>query len=83
VTYFNPKFQGATGPSEELSRLTQPLHVFYQRGAADSDSNNYTVDHTSTVTLIDPQGLPRAIFTPPQNPERMAQDFLKIRAGAS
>lgn len=83
VTYFNPKFQGATGPSEELSRLTQPLHVFYQRGAADSDANNYTVDHTSTVTLIDPQGLPRAIFTPPQNPERMAQDFLKIRAGAS
>ncbi|MBL8260090.1 MAG: SCO family protein [Candidatus Competibacteraceae bacterium] len=83
VTYFNPKFQGATGPAEELSRLTRPLHVFYQRGTAAEGSANYTVDHTSTVTLIDPEGLPRAIFTPPQNPERMAQDFLKIRAASS
>lgn len=79
VTYFNPKFQGVTGPTEELRRLTQPLHVFYQRGP-DAKGSNYTIDHSSTIALIDPSGRPRAIFTPPQNPERMATDFLKIRA---
>lgn len=83
VTYFNPGFQGVTGAPEELNRLAKPLHVFYQRGAATGNSDNYTVDHTSTITLIDPDGRVRAIFTPPQNPERLAADFLKIRATAA
>jgi protein SCO1/2 len=82
VTYFNPKFQGATGPVDELSRLAKPLYVIYQRGSDSGDATNYTIDHSSTISLIDPTGRPRAIFTPPQNPERMAADFLKIRAAA-
>jgi protein SCO1/2 len=82
VTYFNPKFQGATGPADELSRLTKPLYVIYQRGSDSGDATNYTIDHSSTISLIGPDGRPRAIFTPPQNPERMAADFLKIRAAA-
>ena len=82
VTYFNPKFQGATGPADELSRLAKPLYVIYQRGSDSGDATNYTIDHSSTISLIDPTGRPRAIFTPPQNPERMAADFLKIRAAA-
>lgn len=82
VTYFNPKFQGVTGAPEELNRLAKPLHVFYQRAVEAQNSDNYTVDHTSTIILIDPAGRPRAIFTPPQNPERLAADFLKIRAPA-
>ena len=82
VTYFNPKFQAATGPLEEINRLAKPLRVFYQRGSNAENTNNYTVDHTSTITLIDPAGRPRAIFTPPQQPERMAEDFQKIRVAA-
>lgn len=82
VTYFNPKFQGVTGPPAELDRLAKPLRVFYQRGSSAENSANYTMDHTSTIILIDPAARPRAIFTPPQNPEQMAADFLKIRAAA-
>lgn len=79
VTYFNPKFQGVTGTPEELNRLAKPLHVFYQRAANADNAEQYTVDHSSTIILIDPTGRPRAIFTPPQTPERLAADFLKIR----
>jgi protein SCO1/2 len=82
VTYFNPEFQGVTGAPEELERLTRALHVFYQRGADTQESGYYLVDHSSTIILIDPDGRPRAIFTPPQTPERLAADFLKIRAVA-
>jgi len=82
VTYFNPEFQGVTGAPEELDRLAQALYVFYQRGAEKEDSGYYLVDHSSTIILIDPEGRPRAIFTPPQTPERLAEDFLKIRAVA-
>jgi protein SCO1 len=82
VTYFNPEFQGVTGTPEELDRLTKALYVFYQRAAEKDDSGYYLVDHSSTIILIDPNGRPRAIFTPPQTPERLVEDFLKIRAVA-
>ena len=82
VTYFNPKFQGATDSAEALSPLVKALHAFYQRVDNPDDPERYTMDHTSTISLIDPQGRLRAIFTPPQNPERMAADFLAIRAAA-
>ncbi len=82
VTYFNPKFQGVTGSTEALSPLVKALHAFYQRVENPDDPERYTMDHTSTISLIDPQGRLRAIFTPPQDPERMAADFLAIRAAA-
>ena len=82
VTYFNPKFQGATGSDEALSPLIKALHAFYQRVDNPDAPERYTMDHTSTISLIDPQGRLRAIFTPPQDPERMATDFLAIRAAA-
>lgn len=79
VRFFNPKFQGVTGAYDQLERLAKPLRVFYQRRSSPEKTTNYTVDHTSTIILIDPNGQPRAIFTPPQNPEKMAADFIKIR----
>lgn len=79
VRFFNPKFQGVTGPDEQLQRLAKPLRVFYQRGSSAEKATTYTVDHTSTITLIDPTGRPRAIFTPPQDPDKLAADFIKIR----
>ncbi len=80
VTYFNPRFQGITGTPEELSKLANPLKVFYQRSSDTKRQKNYVIDHTSTIILVDPYLQPRAIFTPPQNPESIASDFLKIRA---
>lgn len=83
VSYFNPVFQGVTGEPEQLNRLAGPLHVFHQRAAGAGDSEHYAVDHTSTITLIDPTGRPRAIFTPPQDPAKLAADFARIRAVAT
>jgi protein SCO1/2 len=80
VTHFNPRFQGITGTPEELGKLANPLKVFYQRSSDNTKTDNYIIDHTSTIILVDPYLQPRAIFTPPQNPENIASDFLKIRA---
>ena len=79
VHYFNPKFQGATGASEEINRLTKALHVFYQRVENPEHPEHYIMDHSSTISLIDPQARLRAIFTAPQDPKQIAADFLKIR----
>jgi len=77
--YFNPKFQGATGTPDELNKLAQQFGVVYMRSTNKQDSANYTIDHSSTVILIDPDARLHAIFTPPHEPEAMVSDFVKIR----
>lgn len=75
AAYFNPRFQGATGTSEQLAGLARQFGVYYK--VPDTPEGNYTVDHSSTVVLIDPQVRLRAIFTQ-DNPKIMAADFRKI-----
>jgi len=76
--YFNPKFLGATGAPEELSKLAQQFGVIYMRAPAQEDEAHYTIDHSSTVILIGPDAHLHAIFTPPHKPEVMVSDFMKI-----
>ena len=73
--YFNSKFQGATGTPEQLAGLAKQFGVYYK--IPDAPKENYTVDHSSTVMLIDPEVRLRAVFTE-DKAEIMAADFRKI-----
>lgn len=80
TTYFNEKFEGATGKPEELTKLAKQFGVIYMRPPGQEDETNYVIDHSSTVILVDPEARLHAIFTPPHEPETMAADFAKIHA---
>ena len=77
TAYFNPKFRGATGTAEELAKLAQQLGIYYKILDSAADGQNYTVDHSTAVLLIDPQARLRAVFTQ-HSPDTMAADFRKI-----
>ena len=74
--YFNPKFRGATGTAEELAGLARHFGVYYKIADA-AEGENYTVDHSTAVLLIDPKARLRAVFTQ-HEPEVMAADFKKV-----
>lgn len=76
---FDPEFTGITGSDADLAPLTRDLGVFYQRNDA-TDKRHYTVDHSATIYLIDPQGRLAATFSPPQSAARMAADYRRITA---
>jgi protein SCO1/2 len=78
VQYFNKKFKGATGTPQELDRLAGQLGVMYHIPPHQA-GENYAVDHSSAVILIDPDARLHAVFTAPQKPETMAADFARIR----
>jgi protein SCO1/2 len=78
VTYFNKNFQGATGTPEELEKLAKQLGIFYKLNDQE-DAENYTVDHSSAIILIDPDIKLRAIFTHPDQPDSLIADFTQIR----
>jgi len=77
VRYFNPDFLGVTGTPDALAGLTRQLGVVYKREPGGGE--NYTIDHSAGIMLMDPDGHYTAYFAPPQDARAMAADFIKIR----
>jgi len=79
VKAFDPTFVGATGTKAAIDELAQRMGVLVAKRPLEGD--NYSVDHTSSVFLIDPDGALRALFSAPLDPQLIAEDYRRI-AGA-
>ena len=80
VTYFDPEFIGATGRMEDLIPFTHSMGVLFAYNAMGRDDGSYTVDHTAQIMLFDPDGLWRAVFSPPHEAARITRTLEEIRA---
>ncbi|MFQ5934878.1 MAG: SCO family protein [Acidiferrobacterales bacterium] len=80
VGYFDPDFVGVTGEKAQLDELTQPLGIFY---AYHGEGDDYLVDHSSTMLLVDPLTRVHAIFSAPHQGDVLASDYVAIRQAAS
>ena len=54
--HFHPKFIGLTGSEEDLKYVADLYKVFYTRAEAAENSDNYMIDHSSFVYLMDKNG---------------------------
>lgn len=75
VRHFHPGFLGATGSTEVLRALTRDLGGLYARVDDPKSALGYTMDHSASIYLIDPDGRLAAIFSTPHDPTMMARDF--------
>lgn len=55
IKEFSPKIIGLTGSKEEVERTTKLFRIYYSSGPRD-DKNDYIVDHSIVMYLIDPNG---------------------------
>jgi protein SCO1/2 len=81
VRHFNPNFQGATGTESDLQALVRDLGALYARVDDPKSALGYTMDHSASIYLIDPQGRLAAIFSAPHDPAMMARDFATLTKG--
>jgi protein SCO1/2 len=72
VEYFDPGFTGVTGPLKQLAPLTMQLGVAYRIEEHEPGSQQYNVDHSASILLMDPDGRLHGVFPAPHNPEQMA-----------
>lgn len=81
VKAFDPTFVGATATKPVIDELAQRMGVLVATRPLDGD--NYTVDHTTSVFLIDPDGALRALFSAPHTPKLIADDYRRIANDAA
>ena len=74
VTYFHPNFIGVTGDPQTVNRVATLYGVYYeaQDGSA---ATGYTIDHTSTVILVDKCGHLKLVLPFEGTAEQIAADI--------
>jgi protein SCO1 len=79
VGYFNPEFIGVTAPMERLTPFTRSLGILHRKAEDPRDPENYLVDHSASILLINPRGQLQAVLSAPHQVETIASDFVQIR----
>jgi protein SCO1 len=79
VKAFNPNFIGLTGPLAGIQQLSKQMGVVYiQAQQSKSSENNYQIDHSGTLYLINPEAKLAAIFSPPHDVASIKQDYKNL-----
>ncbi len=78
VNYFGDNIVGVTGDLEQVQVLTDSLGIWF--GKNDTGDGNYSVDHSSAVLMINPQGEFAALFSGPDDAAAIARDLPLIMA---
>lgn len=75
VTGFDKEFKGAVGPISVIQQLTQELGVVYDMQNKSQDGQ---IDHSGSLTLINPAGEIMAFFIPPMQAKDIALDIVTL-----
>lgn len=74
LSSFNKAFVGATGSQEQIDKLTQEMSVLYTKIIQKDDPEHYSIDHSGTIIIINPQGQFAGIFSMPHDAKKIASD---------
>ncbi len=78
VNYFDPNFIAATGPDAQLRALSMQLGVIYAIESHQPGDQQYNVDHSAAVLLMDPEARLRGLFPAPHDPDRLTADLKRL-----
>lgn len=79
VDHFGVGNLGITGHLDELRKLTSGLGIYFEKQAGDDD--NYAVDHSAAVLVINPDGEFHALFSGPHEVQNYVHDVPLLTAG--
>jgi protein SCO1/2 len=78
VPYFNPEFIGVTGEFLDIHRFATSLNTPFRK-VPGQDEDNYVIDHSSNVVLINPRGDYHGFFKAPLDQAKMKVTYRSAR----
>ena len=79
VTYFNSSFIGITAEKQQLSEFTKKLGIVYEKDSVSRGPDNYLINHSSAIVVINPNGQYQAFFSTPHDPQNIANDLIALK----
>ena len=77
AAHFSPDILGVTGSHPQILTMSRPLGVIYAK-VDNGDTENYLVDHSASLFLINPDAELHAVLTAPHTAETIAEDLQKL-----
>jgi protein SCO1/2 len=78
MPYFNPDFIGVSGDFMEIHRFATALNTPFQK--APDQGENYQVDHSAHLVLINPRGDYQGFFKAPLDLAKLKLTYRSVRA---
>lgn len=78
VPYFNPDFTGVTGDFLDIHRFATALNTPFRK--VPGEGENYQVDHSANVALVNPRGDYHGFFKAPLDMAKMKLTYRSARA---
>jgi protein SCO1/2 len=75
---FTPRLLGLTGTDEQIAKVAQEYRVYYAEHRTGSGPNDYTMDHSSVLYLMGPDGKFIAPIRADQDGAQMAADLSRL-----
>lgn len=83
VSYFNKDFTGLTGESAQIEKFTRNLNAVYRKAPGlngEITQDDYLMDHSSALMLINPDGNLQSILTAPHSMRGVIDSLLKSQS---
>jgi len=83
IEYFNAEFIGLTGTLANIEKFTKNLNAVYRKApglGGEITKDDYLMDHSSALMLINPQGNLQSILTAPHTLGNVIDSIIKSRA---
>jgi protein SCO1 len=78
VKFFSPSFTGITATQSVVDEFTRQMGV--PVAITKLPNGDYTVDHSASIFLINPNGALQALFSPPHSPQLIIDDYKRVAA---
>ena len=76
IQYFGKNITGVTGTIKDLKKMANNFNVYYEKEL--TSKNNYTLNHTATVFMIDKEGNYRGTIAWGENKNSTIQKIIKL-----
>lgn len=78
VEGFDQSFTGVTGDPKLIKALSLQMSVIYMPAEKNKKGENYQIDHSAAILLLNSQGRLKAFLNPPHTAEKLLKDIVTV-----